>query len=321
MQNYNWFASELHCHTCHSDGTFTPQSLLETAAMRHLDGIALTDHNTMSGCCEAESLGVLPVLKGMEWTTYFGHMPVLDAEQFVDWRDATPQNIDEKTREVKKQGGLVGMAHPFQLGTPICTGGHWDFKVQDFSLVDYIEIFSEGNPFLNAANKQAICLWHSLLDLGYHLAPTFGRDWHNGENDLFPSACTYLGAPCKTLTAAQMKEAVRKGRTSVSVGPLFYAVTENGKTVGETVRSGTHRVTLVLDDSRMQKFDCASCIQPKTIRIVTNGGTVVAEFPITQRETALLFAPHHWYSFELWGKNGRADTTLLAVTSPIYTEK
>lgn len=89
---------------------------------------------------------------------------------------------------------------PFQLGTPICTGGHWDYHVQDWSLVNYIEIFSEGCPFLNSANRRAIALWQSLLDKGYHIAPTFGRDWHRTANNKLLSACTYLLCDGETLT-------------------------------------------------------------------------------------------------------------------------
>ena len=186
----NWFACELHCHTVHSDGDFTAETLLATARERKLDGICLTDHNTQSGVPEAQAIGTLPVLGGMEWTTYFGHMPVLDCKRDVDWRDALPDTIDEKLRQVHENGGICGVAHPFQIGTPICTGGHWDYNVQDWALVNYMEIWSEGAPYLNTANRRAIRLWESILDRGFHLTPTFGRDWHRPTKNIYPAACT-----------------------------------------------------------------------------------------------------------------------------------
>ena len=136
-----WFACELHCHTVHSDGDFTVPALLDAARKRRLEGLALTDHNTTAGCLQARQSRDPVVLGGMEWTTYFGHMPVLDCARYVDWRDARPDTIDEKLRAVRENGGVCGIAHPFQLGTPICTGGHWDYHVQDWSLFNYIEIF------------------------------------------------------------------------------------------------------------------------------------------------------------------------------------
>ena len=106
MTNERWFACELHCHTVHSDGDFTVPALLEAARARHLDGIALTDHNTFSGYMEAKASVSPVVLGGIEWTTYFGHMLVLDCAQYVDWRDAKPDTIDEKMRLVHENGGL-----------------------------------------------------------------------------------------------------------------------------------------------------------------------------------------------------------------------
>lgn len=322
MKELHWAPCELHCHTCHSDGKFTPESLVQTAKERLLEGIALTDHNTYSGYAAAKACGELPVLEGMEWTTYYGHMPVLGCEAFVDWRDATPETIDEKMREVKKSGGLVGMAHPFQLGSPICTGGHWDFNVQDFTLVDYLEVFSEGNPFLNDANCQAIALWHSLLDRGFHIAPTFGRDWHNAEHDLYPAACTYLGIEGE-ITAQSMKKAIKNGRTAVSVGPLFSCYTEEGETCGDTVNSGKTTVKFTVSNTRLSKFPETKEIEPREIRFLTNHEREVLKLPLQGETTSatLFLESGHWYSAELWGKRGREENTLLSVLAPIYTEE
>ena len=116
---------ELHCHTIHSDGDFTPEALQKAAVSDGLSLIALTDHNTFTGTEELDEK-IIPFIKGIEWTTYFGHMLVLGAKSFVDWRDAVPNNIDEKISAVKAAGGIVGVAHPYQCGSPICTGGRWN---------------------------------------------------------------------------------------------------------------------------------------------------------------------------------------------------
>lgn len=51
------FKFELHTHTIHSDGAFTPKELVESAKKHGYYGIALTDHNTSSGCREAIEWG------------------------------------------------------------------------------------------------------------------------------------------------------------------------------------------------------------------------------------------------------------------------
>ena len=91
----SYLPCELHCHTIHSDGDFTVSELQKAAVDDHLAIIALTDHNTFSGWDELDD-NIIPAIRGIEWTTYFGHMLVLGANDFVDWRDAQPDNIDEK---------------------------------------------------------------------------------------------------------------------------------------------------------------------------------------------------------------------------------
>lgn len=49
-----WYPCELHCHTLHSDGSFTVNELLSAAKSRKLSGICLTDHNTVSGWEETD---------------------------------------------------------------------------------------------------------------------------------------------------------------------------------------------------------------------------------------------------------------------------
>lgn len=311
------YPCELHCHTVHSDGTFTPESLVRTAEERQLAGINLTDHNTMSGYSELPQTE-LAVVKGVEWTTYFGHMLVLGCSSFVDWRDAVPENIDMKMKQVRDAGGLVGMAHPYQLGTPICTGGHWDFKVKDFSLVNYLEVWSEGHPCLSAANERAIRLWHSLLDKGHRITPTFGRDWHNGENDKIPTACTFLLSHGK-LTPEKMLSAIKNGKTVVSAGFEFVFETEDGKTIGDEIQHGKHTFTFKISKERINALGTDDVLEAEEIRLVSNGGIAVASTSPSESEITLETMAGRWYSAELWGTVNGVPGQMLALTSPIYS--
>lgn len=311
-----WYPCELHCHTLHSDGGFTVEELMKTAEERELCGICLTDHNTTSGWEETELFPSPKVLKGIEWTTYHGHMLVLGSKSYVDWRDAVPENIDEKTAEVKKNGGIIGVAHPFQLGTPICTGGHWDFKVKNWNNIDYMEIFSEGAPYLNTANKKARKLWHSLLSAGFRITPTMGRDWHRTRANTFISACTYLLCG-ESFSDAEMKNAIEKGRTVVSAGPLFFFETEKGETVGDTIESGEHTLHFTVDFSRHERVDKDRKISPEKIVITSKTGE--SEYPLTS-DISLNMEKGSWYSAELWGSVDGKEDMLLALTAPVYTK-
>ena len=241
-------AAELHCHTLHSDGHFEPCELADSARQLGLDLVALTDHNTMSGFREMEKTG-FPFIHGIEWTTYFGHMVVLGAKEFVDWREAQIDNIDEKIRLIHEAGGLAGVAHPYELGTPFCTGCYWDFNIRDWTQVDYMEVWnSDPFPPLLPKNKRAKKLWLSKLDEGLHLTPTFGRDWHRNGSALQPAACTWLEA--EKIGEKEALEAIKKGRTTLSIGPDLVWTAENSHSAfapGDEMPQGNYVVRAQID--------------------------------------------------------------------------
>ena len=311
-----WYPCELHCHTVHSDGDFTVEGLIASAKERGLKGICLTDHNTYSGREEAAKEKDLVILQGIEWTTYFGHMLVLGADRFVEWRDAVPENIDEKMKQVHAAGGLVGIAHPFQLGTPICTGGRWDFRVQDFSLVNYMEIWSEGEPLMNTANRSARKMWHEKLSEGFRIAPSMGRDWHRAERNIRKGACTYLLCEGESLTSEGMKDAIEKGRTSVSAGPLFYFTTDKGETVGDEIEKGERTISFTIDSERFDSVGFDYEVVPERVVLLTDNLKIAAECKINEEISISL--KKGYYTAELYGRIGDSENDLIAFTAPIY---
>jgi predicted metal-dependent phosphoesterase TrpH len=63
---------ELHCHTTHSDGTLTPQQLVDAAVTAGVRVLAITDHDTMSGWDEAIAAAEphdLYIVPGLELST------------------------------------------------------------------------------------------------------------------------------------------------------------------------------------------------------------------------------------------------------------
>ena len=307
---------ELHCHTIHSDGDFTPQSLQKAAVDDGLSLIALTDHNTLSGTNELDN-GIIPFIKGIEWTTYFGHMLVLGAKKFVDWRDAVPDNIDEKIAAVRETGATVGVAHPFQCGSPICTGGRWEFNVTKWENVNYIEIWHEAFHDKNTENNRALPFWTSLLDKGYHLAASYGKDWHRPQSSDALFGCTYLGIDGE-INEENAISAIKCGRMVVSTGAAFsFTVNQNDKdyNIGETLSAGSARFDFHCD-FEARKNDR---IKHDTIRIVTNGGQSAAEADKNTQSMKITLETGKWYRAELWGAIDGTQQP-LAVTSPVYAE-
>lgn len=66
---------DLHMHSIYSDGSLTPAQLVDEAIGIGLDGIALTDHDTVDGLAEAAETAArrgLPFIPGVECTTDYG---------------------------------------------------------------------------------------------------------------------------------------------------------------------------------------------------------------------------------------------------------
>jgi len=135
-----WVACELHTHTVHSDGRQSLMELARGASRLGFECLVLTDHNTMSGLAEreqAEQETGLAIIPGMEWTTFYGHMVTVGLQEFADWRNARPGNLHDGVAEVHRLGGLAGLAHPFRIGSPVCTGCYWEYPIADWNDFDY----------------------------------------------------------------------------------------------------------------------------------------------------------------------------------------
>jgi predicted metal-dependent phosphoesterase TrpH len=82
--------ADLHVHTTHSDGTYTPEQVVELARRTGLAAVAITDHDTLSGIAPARSAAassVLQVIAGVEITAEFLGRELHLLGYFVDLDD------------------------------------------------------------------------------------------------------------------------------------------------------------------------------------------------------------------------------------------
>jgi predicted metal-dependent phosphoesterase TrpH len=126
---------DLHTHTIHSDGTFTPAELVRLAAERRLSTIAVTDHDTTAGLEEAEATGRevgVDVVRGVEFSTvvegdgvhllaYF--MGPRDAELQAELRRLQDDRLGRAERMVAKLREL-GYPVTFERVRDIARGGN-----------------------------------------------------------------------------------------------------------------------------------------------------------------------------------------------------
>ncbi len=213
----NEFKFELHTHTVHSDGSFSPRELVESAKKYGYYGIAITDHNTTSGCEEAmewgRRLGVM-VIPGIEWTTFYGHIVVLGGKSQLDWRKVNPDSVVGLIEEAHAMGDVVGIAHPYRVGYPICTGGRNQFPNEIFEHIDFYEVISGAVD--DPSNRRAIREYTELKNRGYNISATYGRDWHcdKDESDAKYGA-TYLTTDKEDIGLTDALQLIKCGCTRV----------------------------------------------------------------------------------------------------------
>jgi len=129
---------DLHMHTDHSSDCATPvEVLLATAKARGLGAIAVTDHNVITGAFEAEAKASgIKVIVGEEVKT-------ADQGEVIGLflRELIPRGLtlQETIAEIKRQGGVVYVPHPFDRMHAVPDYEHLMAVLDD---VDAIEVFN-----------------------------------------------------------------------------------------------------------------------------------------------------------------------------------
>ena len=250
---------ELHNHTVESDGSLTCQELTEYLAADHVDAFAITDHNTTSGQKKIEQLleekhYPISLIRGMEYTTYFGHILCLNLAKYVPWNSIDQHRPELLFEAAREKGALVGIAHPFSYGDPFARGCRFEMTISDYSKVDFIEIFNNPEP-LHEVNERGTNLWMSLIFSGYQITATSGMDLHNRAK-LAGCYATYIEGKSGGNIASELDTAIHTHRTWVSKGALL--LTE--------VLPETNELLLTFTDAHKPGFAV-----PKTAQAVLKG--------------------------------------------------
>lgn len=328
-----WLPFELHCHTFHSDGKQSLLELAEAAKELGLRGVALTDHNTMTGLANRDEVVTatgVEVIPGLEWTTFFGHMLTLGLSEYVDWRNLSPFHIHRGIEGVHRQGGLVGLAHPFRVGSPMCTGCYWEFEVSDWNEIDYVEVWSGLFPSIRRNNARAFGLWTDLLNQGHRVAATSGRDWHVSDPVTEPISATYLGLRDSVVGSsgivAAALDALKRGAVAVSMGPLpQLRIGQDGSEpadIGDSVpiKSGVPMEVTVGVDFTARAGHWELPDHPLEMKLVSNKGEL-ALFKLTRDQsqvaTELDLTGVQWMRAEMSGVFCSVST-LIGFTNAIY---
>jgi glycosyltransferase involved in cell wall biosynthesis len=129
---------DLHMHTDHSYDCATPvEVLLAEAKARGLGAIAVTDHNEISGAHEAaaRAKGIKVIVGEEVKTADQGEVIGL----FIEEKIPRGMSLQETIAEIKRQGGIVYVPHPFDRLHSVPDYEHLVAVLDD---VDAIEVFN-----------------------------------------------------------------------------------------------------------------------------------------------------------------------------------
>jgi predicted metal-dependent phosphoesterase TrpH/glycosyltransferase involved in cell wall biosynthesis len=162
---------DLHMHTDHSPDCATPVDvLLETARDRGLGAIAITDHNEISGALEARE-----VAESMDGIKVIVAEEVKTAEEgeviglFLEEKIPRGLTMADAIAEIRRQGGLVYVPHPFDRLHSVPDYEHLLKIVEE---IDILEVFNPRIAF-SAFNEEA-----ERFAAKYRLVPGAGSDSH-----------------------------------------------------------------------------------------------------------------------------------------------
>jgi predicted metal-dependent phosphoesterase TrpH len=152
---------DLHIHSKYShDSLLYPSKIIKIAINRGLNGIAVTDHNTIQGGAEAKKANKDPdfeIIVGSEIKTEYGDIVGLFLNE-----DIKSRKCIEVVEEINEQGGLPVLAHPYRP---------YDSPEKIIQHFDYIEGF-------NARSKPQQNYRAQVLASDYNKKVLAGSDAH-----------------------------------------------------------------------------------------------------------------------------------------------
>lgn len=188
---------DMHVHSSHSrDASASPKDILSFCRHVGLDGLAITDHNSIRSWTEASSLarekGLL-YLRGVEISAKEGHVLAYGVRELVP----RGLSLEETIEKIHGAGGVAVAAHPKRfpsgMGLRLASTCHFDG----------IEILNGGSS--SWSNRRACRVAESKGS-----AVTAGSDAH--ELDQVGKAYTVLESAS---SEDDVLDAIRRKRTSV----------------------------------------------------------------------------------------------------------
>ncbi|MFQ6084690.1 MAG: CehA/McbA family metallohydrolase [Candidatus Bathyarchaeia archaeon] len=111
---------DLHVHTLYSkDGSMSPREAVKAARRAGLQGLAITDHNSVGALRHLPRCPDILVVPGIEVSSSDGHILGLDVTEEIPGK----LSAEETMEKIRDAGGIGVVAHPYSLGKSSVRGG------------------------------------------------------------------------------------------------------------------------------------------------------------------------------------------------------
>ncbi len=178
---------DMHIHTKYSrDSVISPRFLIKTAIRKGLDCIAITDHDTTKGwkpCVQFSRKFNFMIIQGEEIKAMENGKKIGEILGYFLTEEIPPGNPMDIIDEIKSQGGISAIAHPFDR-----RNNRLYLFPEVIKKVDLIEGFNARTVF-NTRNRKAMKLAEE-----FNKPVIAGSDahtcWEIGNAYVTSSACT-----------------------------------------------------------------------------------------------------------------------------------
>lgn len=321
---YDFFAFSDHSHDLDADQL--GQDTVERNGMQERKGGA--DWQLTKDIAKKYSTNDFTVFPAFEMTsTTWGHSNVFGTENFIDRNinNKQYQNLNQYYAWILTYDDLVA-----QFNHPDMSANAFNnFIPYDKNVDKLFTMFEVGNGSGHYGYANAEKKYFSALDLGWHIAPTYGEDNHEG---------TWGQTMRRTVIVAEdnsnpsLLHAMSKMRVYMAEDPNFTLdVLANGKYMGSVVEGNKLSFDIkgsdhVVENNTMEKYnylkaDYQSNDQIAKVELISNGGKTIQTYNPTGTDFAWkpevkVTGGQQWYVVKVTQKDGEQ-----IYSAPIWSEE
>jgi len=329
-----WYSGDSHVHDLHQGFGLTPEAfflqlvaedLHMTNALIHMDGTRLMGRwSDLTGKPHPLSTRTHILQYGEEFRGGLGHVGMIGTREFIlpllagagGTAYAQPSLERMYFEGARAQGGLAGFMHPYTSAprTPRAAAATLIALDAALGLGDYYDIGSLYSDELGSAD-----FYYRLLNAGFRLPATAGTDnFSDVWRDPPPGSDRTFARIEGPLTMRSWMDAIKRGRTFMSTGPLLFLDVE-GRQPGDEID-----VPASAPAALHVKVRAVSITPMDSLQILVNGD-VVETVAATDRAHILFDGPiampqGGWIAARVLGPGSKyvGDDYAFAHTTPVY---